>query len=299
MLTSSIKQTLTGGLLGILLLVSGCAQSQKMVQKHPLLETPLGPTLEKMWKAHGSWEKWESFNRAQLKFRTFGDPPFIRSPEWQLSFNPHHWTSMEMDGELITLQEIPQHSVESQLMDFQVKSARIFHQLPFILGEQGWEYRLDVFSEEGGEAPTNFWVLPQKDQPLHIGYFVMLDPATFLIDRIYYQSSHSHHHRRMLVVDFKDYQPIDGLMIPMLSIHRSISQRPDPKKYPKGLPYDPFEDHRLKGGSQSSPEPEKEVLSWSIEILEMKFWWEEKKEPEEQLAEDKIAQNGLKSIQDS
>lgn len=260
----------------------GCQPSPRIRAEHPLLESPLGVTFRKMWEAHGSWTRWEQVDAVELRFQTSGDPAFVRSPEWSVRFDTRDPATLEFEGETLRIDHAPRAEGEAALVDFHLKTARLIPFLPLLIGEDFWQFRLDVFPEGRRADVLGFWVVPELPGSVHLGYYVVLDPETYLVDRVFYQSDHPHHHRRLFEVEFREYRRTEGLLLPRITIHRALRRLPDPDRHPRGVLRDPFEAQRFQGvelphrPTRVEEEVVREVgdpqeVQWTLELLEVKL----------------------------
>jgi hypothetical protein len=219
-------------LAGLLITVSSCGLLSSP-RPSGLAATPVGPTLEKLWRAHGGTEAWRRHGKVRAQMVVAGDPPG-RELEKTISFCIEDWSGMEVgkDGVMRDLDLTHQHTHfdlqdPRSIEDYHFRAARFFFHLPLALSQTGWNFRLDVFDERD-PTPNQFWAMPSDMQCPHLGYYLFVNPDSGLLDRVIYQVGHSRFAGRIFSVEFKDYRWINGVQIATTMLHReaAASRRP-------------------------------------------------------------------------
>lgn len=255
---------------------AGCSgRDPAPVPNHALLRTPLGPTLARLWTAHGGLGAWRSAGRIAVNIRVTGDPPAFESPPIPLRFDAHDWTEIRVgsrpDTPPVDLTRSRPLRGEALIHDYHVRTARALFLLPFAIAEPGWELRRDVYpGAEAGEK-EGFWAIPEGVPTPHVGYFLVPDPRTGRLATVYYQVNHPHFRGYVFRADFDGYREREGLAIPTEIRHRLVSKLTPGVDATEPRLLDPFDPQRQAGPETATGEA---GGAFPVPTLDHEIHWE-------------------------
>ncbi|MBI4582430.1 MAG: hypothetical protein HY717_00155 [Planctomycetes bacterium] len=222
-----------------------------------LLDTPLGPVLEPLWRAHGGLEAWRRYGRVRFQFAVSGAPVAGLEQSREMAFPLGAWDELKLgkkgeersfdlrgwsagEGEDEDSAKPSDHSREGG-MDYFLRSARFFFHLPFFLSLPGWEFRQDLFRGAGErEEACGFWAIPAALPAPHAGYYIVTNPETGLLKSVTYQVTHPRFQGKLFEARFQRYEKIGGIQVATEIRHRAVRPAPPRFEPPPVRPFDPF-----------------------------------------------------------
>lgn len=256
--------------------IPGCSTSPPT--PNPFLETPLGPTLDLLWRAHGGLEVWNRWDSVEVTMVIEGDPPHLPLPPERVRFRLREWDTLVVGREegrsVLDLSREPDPGDEGSALDYHLRSTRMFLHLPFSISQPGWQFRRDLIAGDDPEDPIGFWALPDGIPSPHVGYYVVPDDSG-LLKVVYYQVDHPHFAGRVFAAEFRHYARIGGVLMATEIVHRLVRDPHRTTLTREVHPADPFEPVRAIFGPSSDEPPPGGVLSapllWRLRLEEVEF----------------------------
>ena len=276
---SIIKVLLVMAICGSTILELGCS-APGIIGKpgENYLLTPLGKVLDRIWNAHAGVKTWQGWESVRFRMNVHGSSALqLPSEEVKYKLVDRNFLMVGSKGneELYDLTEVANSGSLDLAMDYHLRTARVFFQLPMTLSQNGWEIRQDVFSGDGGSYdPIGFWAVPIQFPCPHVGYFVIPDKETGLLKSVYYQVKHPYFEGKIFAAEFRNYVRVDGILLATEITHRLVknpprsmeegAQRSDPFE-PARATFDPAKMESSDMNSFSS------ALFWTMRFDDIQF----------------------------
>lgn len=214
-----------------MILLSGCGGRPG---RSSLLQTPLGPDLEALWKAHGGLSNWSRFAGASLDYDGSGAGPLASagsiSSRAIIEFgSPGSITWLSKEGPV----------GERAGADLASSSLGSLFHLPFKLNQPGWKLRRAMVLQATDKPFVEF----EASQP---GGARKMGPFFFRFNELQGGLPGVHYIFRgdtpgagVYRVEFLDYKLIQGVLVATARRHYSLTGSPNRFTPPQGKPFSP------------------------------------------------------------
>ncbi len=235
----------------------GCASGAATIE--PIGRVPIAVTLEKLWTAHGGLDAARALRRVRARVSVEGDPPHMRLPAQTMEFQPDDWNLLAIGGDeyrhVLDLSDRPPTARAEQTLDYHLRSARMLCLLPLAIADPQWELWQDVTADEPDRPGV--WAVPLGIPSPHAAYYLVPDPATGLLERVYYRVSHPRFAGKVVVAEFRKYRRVGGILLATEIAHSLVEpEETDPRRVRPADPFEPVEsvfDPTRAGGDASDP----------------------------------------------
>jgi hypothetical protein len=220
-------------------------------EKAPILSTAVGPALKALWDRSGGIAAWRKIESVWFVYEMEVVPGALAAEvlgglsapsaepgagagapggigPMEIGFLVDDWGSLEAGAEEGRTPFLLQEEPQPGLLDYALRSIRVFFCFPFVLAEPGWEFRQEIIAGESEAYPWEFWLLPVGIPSPHRVYFVEIDRKTGLLRAVYYQSAHPVLSGKTLKAVFGGYRIVRGIQVATEIAHFLCGPRPGP-----------------------------------------------------------------------
>lgn len=210
----------------LLSILSGCAGGKA---NSSLLETSLGPTLNRMWDAHGGLNQWKRFGGASFSYEAVVDGTRTEISQVLIKFaDPLTvWCRQDAAGPWVNTSDglpVPPGNSSDPGLELSVLSlASLFH-LPFLLDSHGWVLR-QAMQVRPAKTEIEFEASRRKGSRA-FGPFLLRLPAgqhPGLLSKIHYFCRHPLLGEGVYRAEFLKYGTFQGILVATERNHYRVS----------------------------------------------------------------------------
>jgi len=158
-------------------LLAGCGPRRPAIREPgptSLLSSPVGPALDRLWKASGGLPAWTNVESLRLKVEIEWGTGEPQGP-FDVKFRPGNWFSLDVAGpdEIGGWRQLKPEAdgLVGTSLERALWSLRFFGCFPFVLAEPRWEFRRHFVAGRPTDSKGGFWVAPRVEPPPdHAGF---------------------------------------------------------------------------------------------------------------------------------
>ncbi len=220
-----------------------------------LLETSLGPALEKLWIEHGGLDTWRRFSGVSIQYRgtirgkAFSSRPLLidfRSPG-------RVWCQMETGGGWLQRRTLPpkpnRNEAAASIEDFALGALPLLFHLPFAIEAGDWTLRRALHAS-GGVSGVEFEASHKGSNPGIGPFLIRIEPGEDPMRGLrsaHYLCRHPALPRGPYRVEFKDYIELNGINVSTRREHFHLHGQKEAFQNPGGAADRPLWTESLEG----------------------------------------------------